>query len=217
MMAGEDFIRRRTTEVALDDDTRVRVRPIVPGDKAHLVDGFRRLSPQSRYRRFMAPLDELAPEMLRHLTEIDYHDHFAYIALALTEEGEVAAGVARYVRLPDEPEIAEAAVTVVDELQGRGLGTLLLQALGAVALQNGIRRFRAYALDSNRPLRELAEAMGAETGYDSPGMIRVEVDLPQQARNLRRTPLYRIFRALARGEPVWSIRFREIWQRLRAG
>jgi GNAT superfamily N-acetyltransferase len=200
----EEYIRHRTTEVSLRDGIRVRIRPIVPDDKSHLIDGFNRLSPESRYRRFLSPIAELTPDMLRELTEVDYVDHFAYIAFAVEASGEVGAGVARYVRAPEEPEVAEAAVTVVDEYQGRGLGTFLLQALGAVALENGIRRFRGYALETNRPIREVLEALGANLHHDSPGLIRVEIDLPARLVALRDSPLYDILRAVARGDgPVF--------------
>jgi GNAT superfamily N-acetyltransferase len=211
-MVDEDFVRRRTIEVALRDGSRVRIRPITPDDKDHLLDGFRRLSPESRYRRFFSPIDELTPDQLRDLTEVDYTDRFAYVAFALDVPGApLAVGVARYVRLPEQPNVAEAAVTVVDDYHLRGLGTLLLQALGAVALENGIERFRAYSLDTNRPLRELAAGLGAEVHHEPGGMIRIEADLPRQADELRGTPLYALFRALARGEEPERLRFRELW------
>ncbi|HWC31660.1 MAG TPA: GNAT family N-acetyltransferase [Actinomycetota bacterium] len=199
-MVDPEFVRRRTTEAALPDGTRIRLRPIVPEDKALLVAGFERMSPESRYRRFMAPLEELTPELLVRLTEVDYRNHFAWLALALDDPLTPGAGVARYVRLPDEPEVAEAAVTVIDDYHGRGIGTLLLQALGAVALENGIRRFRSYAVEANVPLRELMHNLGAHVEHDSPGLVRVEVDLPARAEELKGTPLYEVLRAVARGE-----------------
>lgn len=207
-----DFIERRTVVVSLQDGTRVLIRPVVPGDKERFVDGFARLSPRSRYRRFMSPLDELSPEVLRYFTEVDYVDPFAYVALLADDPDRKGMGVARYVRLPEEPRVAEAAVTVVDEYQGRGLGTLLLDALGAVALENGIDRFRGYALEENRPILDLLAGAGADVALDSPGVYRLEVDLPRQARELKGSPLYRVFRALARGQRV-PIRFRELWSR----
>jgi GNAT superfamily N-acetyltransferase len=195
-----EFVRRRTTEVALRDGTKVLLRPLLPEDRAVLVEGFRRLSPESRYRRFMAPIQELTDDQLRYLTEIDYVDHFAWLALDLDKPGRPGMGVARYVRIPEEPDLAEAAVTVIDDYQGRGLGTLLLEALGAVALENGIRRFRGYALEDNRPMLEVLEALGARTAHDSPGLLRVEVDLPARAEQMRGSPLGEVLRIVARGD-----------------
>ncbi len=149
-------------------------------------------------------IEELSEEQLRYLTEIDYVDHFAWVALNLDEAGSPGMGVSRYVRIPDEPEVAEAAVTVVDDYHGRGLGTLLLEALGAVALENGIKRFRGYALEANRAIREVLQAMGASIEHDSPGMLRIEVDLPLRAEELRGSPLGEVLRAVARGDgPVF--------------
>ena len=211
----EDFIERRSTAFSLRDGTRVLLRPVVPEDKDRFVDGFSRLSPESRYRRFMAPIDELDPELLAYFTEVDYVDHFAYVALLADEPGQPGVAVARYVRLPEDPEAAEAAVTVVDDYQGRGLGTLLVEALGAVALENGIKRFTGYLLVENRPMLDLLEEMGARAEFEAPGLYRVEVDLPTRAWELKNTSLYRVFRALARGERPWQLRFRELWKRRR--
>jgi len=200
----EEFVRRRTTMVALQDGTRARLRPIVPDDKARLVGAFERLSPESRYRRFMAPIAELSDEQLAQLTELDYRDRFAWVALSLDEPGLPGVGVSRYVRAPDEPDVAEAAVTVVDDYQGRGLGRLLLEVLGAAALENGIRGFRAYVQEDNRPIRELLESMGASMEHDSAGVARVELELPARAEELRDSPMYEVLRAVAAGHgPVF--------------
>jgi GNAT superfamily N-acetyltransferase len=195
-----EFVSRKTAVLPLPDGTRVRLRPVVPGDKAVLAEGFRRLSAASRYRRFMTPLEELDEGMLRQLTEIDYVDHFAWLALLADRPGEPAVGVARYVRLDEEPEVAEAAVTVADEYQGRGIGTLLLEALGAVALENGIGTLRGYVLEENRDMREVLEAVGARITHEAPDLLRADVDVVSRAEQLRGTPLGDALRALARGE-----------------
>jgi RimJ/RimL family protein N-acetyltransferase len=196
----EEFVRARTTEATLRDGSRIRMRPILPDDKACIVDGFRRLSPESRYRRFLSPIEELTDEQLRFLTEIDYVDHFAWLALSLDEAGMPGVGVARYVRSPDQRDVAEAAVTVVDDYQGRGLGTLLLELLGAVALEQGVRRFRSYALEENRPILALLRSLGATIQHEAPGIARVEMDLPARADRLRGSPMYEVLRAVARGD-----------------
>ncbi|MGH2682268.1 MAG: GNAT family N-acetyltransferase [Actinomycetota bacterium] len=200
MAIDPEFVSRRTVTLPLRDGACVRLRPLVPEDKPVLVEGFRRLSAASRYRRFMTPIEELDDDMLRFLTELDYVNHFAWAALLPDETGSPGAGVSRYVRLEEEPEVAEAAVTVVDEHQGRGIGTLLLEALGAAALSNGVRTLRGYVMGDNREMREVAEAVGARLVHESPSLLRVEVDVPARAEQIKGTPLGEALTALARGE-----------------
>ena len=124
------------SEAALRDGSRVEVRPVRRSDAELLLRGFERLSDESRYRRFLCSMPELSEEMVRYLTDVDHHDHEAVVALdAATGEG---VGVARYVRDLDRPERAEAAVTVIDDWQGRGLGTLLLELLAVRAREEGV-------------------------------------------------------------------------------
>lgn len=206
-----EFIRRRTTEAILSDGTRVILRPLVPDDGQRILEGFARMSPESRYRRFMSPVDELTPEMLRKLVEVDYVDHFAWAALAKDEPGQPGIGVARYIRSRDDPEVAEAAVTVIDEYQHRGLGTLLLGALGATALEHGIRRFRGFVLEENASIREILEEAGARMSHDGAGVLRAEIDLPF-GNDLRSTSAYRALRALARGRAPELLRWGALWE-----
>jgi GNAT superfamily N-acetyltransferase len=153
------------------------VRPIEPGDKARLLEGFERLSEKSRYRRFLAPTPELSESMLRYLTEVDHRDHEALVALEeATGQG---IGVARYVRQEDRPDVAEAAVTVADDWHRRGAGTLLLELLAARAREEGIERFSALVLASNREMLELLEALGPVRVVDrEAGTVEVEALLP---------------------------------------
>src|SRR5205823_13782237 len=137
------------------------------------VEGLSRLSEESRYRRFLAPVAALSDDQLRHLTEIDAWDHFAWVAL-LRDAPDRGIGVGRYVRLHDEPTVAEAALTVVDEYQGRGLGTLLLGLLAVAARAAGVERFRAYVLEGNEPVRDRLDALAAEAVHDSPGLMRLD-------------------------------------------
>ncbi|HZC99519.1 MAG TPA: N-acetyltransferase [Actinomycetes bacterium] len=113
-------------EIALGDGSTILVRPILPQDKQRLREGFARLSRASRYRRLMTPLEHLSDTQVRYLTEIDYVHHMAWVALDPTQPTQPGLGVARYIRLPDDPTTAEAAVTVIDEQQGNGIGTILL-------------------------------------------------------------------------------------------
>lgn len=195
-MAGPTaFEPVRTT---LRDGTLVHVRQIEPTDKDRMVAAFDRLSEQSRYRRFLAPVPRLSDAQLRYLTEVDHDTHEAIVALA-DEPGRPGVGVARYVRLPDEPEVAEAAVTVIDDYQGRGLGTVLLVLLARLGLERGVRRFRAYVLEENTPMREVLERLGAEAHHDSPGLLRMDTPLPEDADVVLDTPAGQVLRAVAEG------------------
>jgi RimJ/RimL family protein N-acetyltransferase len=184
--------------VELRDGTPVEIRPVVPSDKERLRRGFLRLSAQSRYRRFGMPVKELTPEQLRHLTEIDYANHMAWIAVDPADPDRPGLGVARYVRLPDEPDVAEAAVVVADPYQGRGLGTVLLGMLGAAATANGIHRFRAYVLTDNRPMLEILRELGGHVEIEEPGMYRVDLTLFEDPEELPDTPTGRVFKAVAK-------------------
>ncbi len=164
-------------DVVLRDGTVARIRPIRPDDKDGLTEGLRGLSEKSRYLRFHTGIDHLTAEQLRYLTEIDYHDHMAWVAVDAAAAGEPGMGVARYVRLADEPTVAEAAVTVVDRYQGRGLGTVLLQTLTSTALDNGIRTFRNYVLADNAAMLEIFDAAGDTRVDEGGGVYRVDVGL----------------------------------------
>ncbi len=163
--------------VALADGSQVRLRPVCPTDKRLLAGGLAHLSPESRYRRFLAPIHELSKAQLRYFTEVDHHDHEAIAALdPVTGEG---VGIARFVRLPERPQVAETAVTVVDEWQGRGLGTLLLDALAERARQEGITTFSAVLLATNHEMLELFERIARVRVVDrTTGTVQVEFDLP---------------------------------------
>lgn len=124
------------TSVTLCDGSTVTVRQIRPDDKAVLSAGFKRLSAESRYRRFLTPMPKLNKSALAYLTEVNHHDHEALLALDAHGNG---VGVARYVRR-DASDAAEAAVAVIDDWQGRGVGTLLLELLADRAREEGVRR-----------------------------------------------------------------------------
>ena len=169
---------------------RVAIRPLEPDDRATLLDGFERLSPESRYRRFFGPMPNLSRRDLDYLTRVDHHDHEALIAVdAETGEG---VGVARYVRTGDA--VAEPAIVVVDAWQGRGIGGRLLDALAERAREEGIRRFEAPVLASNTEVMRLLERLGETTRRPQGREVELSIDLHDPARGRSRwSPLLRPF------------------------
>jgi acetyltransferase len=143
--------------ISLRDGSQAEIRPLRPDDKRLLVAGFERLSPESRYRRFLSATNWLSSDTLRYLTEMDHHDHEALVALA--SDG-TWVGVARYVRSRTDPASAEAAVTVADDWHGRGLGTALTGLLARRAREERVHRFTAVMLAENRDMFEVLQEVG---------------------------------------------------------
>lgn len=159
------------------DGVPLTARPIEPSDKAALLETFGHLSEDTVYRRFLAPVKHLTKTELAYLTEIDHADHEALIAL--TDADQIVA-VARYVRERADPTRAEAAVTVQDDWQSRGVGSTLLRTLAGRARANGITHFTGVVLTGNREMLTLFHELGPTTSRHPPASeaVEVEVELP---------------------------------------
>jgi L-amino acid N-acyltransferase YncA len=170
--------------VSLPDGLEVGLRPVGPEDQERLARAYGRLGETSRLQRFRSAPPELSPEDLVQLTDVDHHRHEALVAL--DARGEVL-GVARWVRVPGERDAAEVAYEVVDELQGRGLGTLLLERLAELAEAQGVRRLRALVTLGNERMVHLLARLGAsrrDAAEDD--VLEFELELPEDgARWLR--------------------------------
>lgn len=186
-------------EHRLADGTRVIIRPVEADDGDKIRDAFERMSPESRYKRFFTAMPRLSDKVLHHLLDVDGVDRVAWAALDAEAEGQPGIGVARYYRVADEPDAAEAAVAVVDDYQRRGVGALLLRHLNATALENGITRFVGTVLVDNRPMLELVHSAGGHQKWDEPGVVRIEIDIPNAAApdDHPKSTLFRLLRALA--------------------
>jgi GNAT superfamily N-acetyltransferase len=173
----------------------VRVRPIAPKDKERLSEGWKYLSERSRYLRFLHAKPTLSSSDLVYLTEIDYKNHFAWAAEALDSNDTPGIGIARYIRDPTDPTVAEAAIAVVDSRQRQGLGRILLEALADAARDNGIERFRAYVSLSNLQVLRALTAVGAVRGHTEDGMVSLDMPLP--ATDFDQSAMYSALRTAA--------------------
>jgi GNAT superfamily N-acetyltransferase len=142
-------------------DPPVLIRPIRPDDGERLSASHARLSPESRYRRFLSAKPELTGADVRYLVQVDGIDHIALVATQPSLPGEPIVAVARCIRIPDSPDIGEVAIVVADALQGRGVGTRLVSRLAEVAVAHGITRFRAMMLSDNIPIQRLLSGLAA--------------------------------------------------------
>jgi GNAT superfamily N-acetyltransferase len=159
---------------------RVRFRLIRSTDKRLLVRALSKLSPESQYRRFLTAKARLTDAELRYLTEMDGVRHLAIGAARLDSRGREreGLGVARYIVLPGETAVAEAAVTIIDTAQGRGLGRMLLRRLAQAARFHGVSHFRATVLATNLPMRRLLEDVAQGSIVVAQDGSLVELDVP---------------------------------------
>ena len=196
----EEYIARHTAEVPLRDGGRVVVRPITPEDRDALREGFARLSDASRRFRFLTSRASLSEHELDYLTIVDHRDHVAWVALDPDNDME-GVGVARYVRVADDPKVAEPAVTVIDEYHRRGIGGILMALLAESAHANGIERFRAEVLGDNLEVLSGIADVGRVTEVQS-GVLSVEIALPLPGITFERTGVYELLRHVAAGRIV---------------
>jgi RimJ/RimL family protein N-acetyltransferase len=154
----------------LPSGEQVAFRDIRPDDKGRLAVGLRRLSPESRRRRFLVAKPHLSAAELRYLTEVDGVDHVAIVA-ALAEDPDAFIGVARYVRLPGDPATAEAAIVVGDRWQGQGLGRAMGRRLADEARRAGVERFTATLLGDNVAAHRLFASLAARLQSDLAGGV----------------------------------------------
>jgi GNAT superfamily N-acetyltransferase len=189
-------------EHQLRDGTRIVLRFIQPEDAAELRRCFAQLSPRSRYQRFLGGVHELTDQMVAYLTNVDGENHVAIVAAcdSLDLKSEVGLGVARFIRLQDDPGVAEAAVTVVDDVQGKGIGHLLLAALAKLALARGVSVFRGEVLAENTRMRHLLGEVGATVREAEGHTLIFDVPLVEPIEAVEKEPshpLRKLLRAAA--------------------
>lgn len=190
MGSGYHFNGAYREEAELSDGTPVLLRLVRPEDRDRLRAGFGQLSPESRYLRFMGRKAALSDAELTSLTTLDGENRFAIGAVRPELDGEVGEGlgIARFARVPGEPDVAEAAIAVVDAVQRRGLGSLLLRRLAAAARERGVRRFRGEILLRNEPMRRLLEEHVSVTVTELDNdVLRVQMELPPYRRLMSAT------------------------------
>jgi GNAT superfamily N-acetyltransferase len=219
MSAPRFFTRDYVEHAALRDGTRVVLRLIRPDDKELLRAGFERLSPASRYSRFLAPKAALSDDELRYLCDVDQEDHVA-IGAVREDDPTLGLGTARFIRQPDRPDTAEAAIAVTDDAQHLGLGSLLGLRLIAAAAERGVTRFRCEVLGSNASMTGLLDQIAPDRTVElGSGVMSVELELPRVSPTQlpdgepRETAVYRLLRATAQNAVEWTEAVRRLWRR----
>jgi RimJ/RimL family protein N-acetyltransferase len=174
--------------LVLADGRRFKIRPIGPQDRDRLRGLFVRLTPESRYRRYLTPKPALSERELDYLLDID---HVHHEALAAVDESDGAfVATARYVQLPDQPKVADVAIEVADDLHRQGIGTALARRTLERARANGFKRVTAITLRDNAPARALLRLMHFLPRSSQGHEIEFELELTADPAALRAAATY---------------------------
>jgi acyl-CoA synthetase (NDP forming)/GNAT superfamily N-acetyltransferase len=156
-----------STYALLTDGATVEIRAARPQDFDAVRDMHVRMSPDNLYLRFFSMSRAVGEQEARRICRDPAPDHAALLAVL---DGEVV-GCGSYEQQGASSRSAEVAFTVADEVQNRGVGTLLLEHLISMARGRGFRAFRAETLTENalmlkvfadaglRPQRALADGV----------------------------------------------------------
>ena len=158
-MAIHPYPSHLITEWMQPDGVKVIIRPIKPEDADLEVEFVRKLSPETKYYRFMNTMRELPPAMVARLTQIDYDREMAFVATTEEDGVEVELGVCRYAVNPDG-ESCEFAVVVADNWQHRGLARKLMGVLIETAKNRGLHYMNGVFLSNNERMLKFVQGLG---------------------------------------------------------
>ncbi len=183
---------------ALPDGTRIIVRPLRKDDKDELRRAIESLSEETTMRRFFRSHLEPSEAVLSQLSDVDQDDHVAIVAMLPTPDlkAERGVGVARFVRMKEQRDVAESAITVIDQFQHCGVGRILLLELVALAQKHGVTRFRAEVLKDNAAVNAILAQVPHVRVAESDTSATYEIALGEGSPE--RSAIYELFRALAR-------------------
>lgn len=146
----------------LRDGRQVTLRAVRPEDRDDVRAAIKRLSAESRYMRFMAPLNELSPQMLERAVNPVPGRELQMVAVGNVGGREAIVGGARCCGGVESGGDCEFALAVADDWQGVGLARRLLQALMRLAGAAGFNSMEGYILSSNKRMLGLARRLGFE-------------------------------------------------------
>ncbi|MGY6277528.1 N-acetyltransferase family protein [Methylomonas sp. MgM2] len=194
-MQREYFDSVNGFSVALDGEC-FDFRPVRQDDRKIVQDGMSALSSRSRYLRFFSLISQLSDEQLHYFTAVDQHDHVAWIALTRAQTEHPGVGIARFIRLPNQAEIAEFAVTVIDSHQHRGIGSLLMAVLYRMAYLKGVQILRGFVLPENRLMAAWLTRLGAVSHYEN-DVCRMDIRVHGETPDLSAPRLLTLLRDYA--------------------
>ncbi|MBW3138736.1 GNAT family N-acetyltransferase [Ferrimonas balearica] len=157
------------------DGTPVVIRAITPEDKYEMRDIYPTLSERTLYMRFFRVISAPSLEAISRYTDVDFDTHLALVVLWGPEQRMVAAG--RLIRATADSDVAELSCLVIDEMQHRGIGRVLVRQLLETGREWGVNRVIALVHAENHAMLKLLKTQGypTELVYDE-GEFTVTLD-----------------------------------------
>ncbi len=146
--------------VELSSGEKVLVRPVRISDEEKLQDMFYRLSDESTYSRFMHYKKSHPHEEMQKLVDLDYTHNMALLVCPAEKPDDIW-GMARY-DVDPATNLGDIAFVVRDDLQGKGIGTLLMRRMAEVGQARGLTGFCADVLASNSAMLGVFHRSGLE-------------------------------------------------------
>ena len=160
----------------LRDGRNVEVRALRPDDKDDMLAAVGRTGTESLQRRFFVVKRGFSEKEIAYFMNIDFANHVALVALASEDGRDVIVGGGRYI--VTEPGKAEIAFVVIDDYQGKGLGTLLMRHLAVIARKAGLKQLIAEVLPENAAMRKVFSRFGFEARRgDDPQIVHLVLTL----------------------------------------
>jgi RimJ/RimL family protein N-acetyltransferase len=160
----------------LRDGRRVEIRALRPDDRANMLAAVGRISAQSLYRRFFGAKRDFSEQEKAYYLDVDFVNHVALVATVEQGGRTEIVGGARYVVV--QPGTAEVAFAVVDEFQGKGIGSTLMRHLTRLARKAGLKEIIAEVLPENAAMLKVFEKSGTDvaTKHDA-GVVHVRLQI----------------------------------------
>ena len=175
---GNELLQKILSRYKLTDGTTIGIGFVGPEDEQRLLSGFKKLSQLTKLYRFNCSKVNLSRKETDYLLNVDNYNHFAIGAVDLDKSFDVGIGLARYIREKEDPTRAEVAITVIDEYQGKGIGTYLFKELFIYANKNGVRTLTSYVLKENVKMIRILDKIGFKVKEDCGNQYRIEINVP---------------------------------------
>lgn len=184
-----NYVARHTArfprEIRLRDGSKLWLHQLHSGDREKLKAFFARCSPEAIRYRFMSSIKAVSDSLLDYLADPDGSRHVALIAAQGEGDDERIVAEGRYVIFKEQPDAADIALLVVDEMQRRGIATLLIRELAKLACSNGVTHFSADVLADNRAMLSLLRKTGHPLSTTvSHGVIHYELPIAVRENRL---------------------------------